>query len=105
MHSIKTLGSNLTRKGSIGAKLHSDDPEISQPDAEYDPELFQSDLIICQVCGKLTDFWVILDLEWSLAPMDPFRVKFDPGVFRVAPGNDFLSGGTGDDKTKKKSSL
>ena len=34
----------------------NDDPEISQPDAEYDPELGQSDPIICQVCGKLTDF-------------------------------------------------
>ena len=45
----------------------NDDPEISQPDAEYDPELGQSDPIICQVCGKLTDFRVILDPEWSLA--------------------------------------
>ena len=25
---------------------------------------------------KLTDFWVIVDPNWSLAPMDPFRVKF-----------------------------
>ena len=36
----------------------NDDPEISQPDTEYDPELGQSDPIICQVCGKLTDFQV-----------------------------------------------
>ena len=61
----------------------NDDPEISQPDAEYDPELGQSDPIICQIRRKLTDFRVILDPEWSLAPMDPFRVKFDPGVFRA----------------------
>ena len=61
----------------------NDDLEIGQPDAEYDPELGQSAHIICQVCGKLTDLRVILDPEWSLAPMDPFRVKFDPGVFRV----------------------
>ena len=66
----------------------NDDPEISQPDAEYDPELGQSDPIICQVCGKLTDFRVLLDQEWSLAPMDPFRVKFDPGVFKVGSGMD-----------------
>ena len=26
---------------------------------------------------------VIVDSEWSLAPMDSFRVKFGPGVFRV----------------------
>ena len=47
----------------------SDDPETSQPDVEYDPELGQSEPIICQVCGKLTDFRVILDPEWSLAPI------------------------------------
>ena len=68
----------------------NDDPEISQPDAEYDPELGQSDPIICQVCGKLTDFRVFLDPEWSLAPMDPFRVKFNPGVFRVYTPKLFL---------------
>ena len=62
----------------------NDDPEISQSDAEYDQELGQSDPIICQVCGKRTDFRVIVDPEWSLAPMDPFRVKFDPDVFRVS---------------------
>ena len=48
------------------------DPEISQPDAEYDPELGQSDPIICQVCGKLTDFRVILDPEWNFDPKGPF---------------------------------
>ena len=36
----------------------NDDPEISQLDAEYDPELGQSDSIICQVCRKLTKFRV-----------------------------------------------
>ena len=30
---------------------------------------------------KLTDFRVIDDPEWSLAPMGPFRVKIDPGDF------------------------
>ena len=48
------------------------DPEIGQLDAEYDPELGQSDLIICQICRKLTDFRVIVNPEWSLAPMDAF---------------------------------
>ena len=32
------------------------------------------DPIICQVCRKLTNFRVLVDPEWSLAPMDPFRV-------------------------------
>ena len=41
----------------------SDDPEIRQLDAECDPELGQSDPIICQVCRKLTNFRVIFDPE------------------------------------------
>ena len=60
----------------------NDGPEISQPGAEYDRELGQSDPIICEVCGKLTDFRVI-DPEWGLSPMAHVRVKCDPGVFRV----------------------
>ena len=65
----------MTRKGSIGAKTPfrvNDDPEISKLDAENDRELGQSDPIVCQVCRKLTAFRVIVDPEWSLAPMDPF---------------------------------
>ena len=31
---------------------------------------------------KLTDFRVIVDQEWSLAPKDPFPGHADPGVFR-----------------------
>ena len=50
----------------------NDDPEISQLDAEYDTELGKSDPIVWHVCRKLTDFRVIVDPEWSLAPMDPF---------------------------------
>ena len=61
----------------------NDDPEISQLDAECDPELGQSDPIICQVCNKLTNFRVICDPEWNLAPMDPFPGHADPGVLRV----------------------
>ena len=33
---------------------------------------------------KLTDFRVIVDLEWSLAPMDRFLVMFDPGVLECS---------------------
>ena len=57
--------------------------EISQLDAECDPELGQPDPIISQVCRKLTNFRVIFDPEWSLAPMDPFPGHADPGIFRV----------------------
>ena len=57
-------------------------PEISQLDTECDPELGQSDPIICQVCRKLTNFRVIFNPEWSLAPMDPFPGHADPGVLK-----------------------
>ena len=60
------------------------DHDISQLDAEYDPELSQSDPVICQVCRKLTDFWVFIDPEWSLASIDPFRVMLTRGFFRVS---------------------
>ena len=82
----KHRGQNLTRKGSIWGQAPfrvNDDPEISQLDAEYDPMLGQSDPIVCLVCRKLTDFRVIVDPEWSLAPTDPFPGHVDPGVFRV----------------------
>ena len=69
----------------------NDDPEISQLDAEYDPELGQSDPIVCQVCRELTDFRVIVDPEWSLAPMDPFPGHADPGVFRVQMTNHWTA--------------
>ena len=45
----------------------NDDPEISQLDAKCDPELDQSDPIICHVCRKLRNFRVIFGPEWSLA--------------------------------------
>ena len=85
-YTLKTPGSEIDPE-----KVHwgqtpfrvNDDPEISQLDAECASEPGQSDPIICQVCRKLTKFRVIFDLEWSLAPMDPFPGHADPGVFRV----------------------
>ena len=50
-YTLKTPGSAWPGKGSIGAKLHSGSTitaEISQLDAKYDPELGQSDPIICK---------------------------------------------------------
>ena len=61
----------------------NDDPLIDQLTAEYDPELGQSDHIICQVCRKLTKFWVTFDPELGPTPMDPFPGHIDPGVFGV----------------------
>ena len=45
-YTLKTSGSNATREGSWGQTTFriNDDPEISQPDTEYDPELRQCDL-------------------------------------------------------------
>ena len=60
-----------------------DDPEICQLSAD----LTNNGVRLTQLCVifrvRLTDFRVIADPEWSLPPMDPLRVKFDPGVFRV----------------------
>ena len=85
-HTLKTPGSEIDAErvhwGQTPFRVN-DDPEISQLGAECDPELGQSDPIICQVCRKLTNFRVIFDPEWSLAPMDPFSGHADPGVFRV----------------------
>ena len=74
----------------------NDDPEISQLDAEYDPELSQSEPIICQVCRKLTKFRVTFDPELSMTPMDHFlrvtltrmflecsKVKCKPFIFNL----------------------
>ena len=61
--------------------------EISQLDAEYDPELGQSDPVIRQVCRKLTDN----DPELSLAPMDPFPCHAEPGVLECKNINQACS--------------
>ena len=87
IYTLKTPGSEIDPEervhwGQTPIRVN-DDPEISQLDAECDPELGQSDPIISQVCRKLTNFRVIFDPEWSLAPMDPFPGHADPGVFRV----------------------
>ena len=63
----------------------NDDPEIGQLAPEYDPELGQSYFIICQICRKLTKFWVTFDPELGPTPMDPFPGHVDQGVFRVPP--------------------
>ena len=85
-YTLKTPGSEIDPErvhwGHTPFRVNND-PEISQLDAECDPELGQSDPIICQVCRNLTNFRVIFDPEWSLAPMDPFPGHADPGVLRV----------------------
>ena len=86
LYTLKTPGSEIDPErvhwGQTPFRVN-DDPEISELDMEYDPELGQSDLIICQVGRKLTNFRVIFDPKWSLTPMDPFPGHTDPGVFRV----------------------
>ena len=81
---IKTPGSEIYPErvhwGQSPFRVN-DDPEISQLDAECNPELGQSDPIICKVCKKLTNFRVIPGMEF--APMDPFPGHADPGVCRV----------------------
>ena len=59
------------------------DPEIGQFVAEYDPELVQSHLVICQVRRKLTKFGVTFDPELGPTPMDHFPGHIDQGLFRM----------------------
>ena len=69
----------LHSKITIGVKLHSG----STMTRKSDPELDQSDPIICQVCRKLNKFPVTFNPERSMSPMEPFPGHADPGVFRV----------------------
>ena len=58
-----------------------DDPEIGQLSADLTNNGGRLTQLWVTFCVKLTDFWVIIDPEWSLAPMDPSRVNFWPGCF------------------------
>ena len=93
-NTLKTPGSEIGPErvhwGQTPFRVN-DDLKISQLDTECDPELGQSDPIMCHVCRKLTNFRVIFDPEWSLAPMDPFPGHADLGVFRVNDDENVLT--------------
>ena len=87
VHSKNTRVS-VTRKRVTRKRVHwgqtpfrvNDDPEISQLDAKYDPELGQSDPIICQFDWFPGHRWPGMEF----GPNGPFfRVTADPCVFRV----------------------
>ena len=92
-YTLKTPGSTWPeeKKGPLGlySVLGQKRPGIWAALCRLD-QIMQSEwltqlLVIFRV--KFTDFRVIIvDWEWSFAPMDPFRVKFDRGVFRVYTG-------------------
>ena len=75
IHSKKNTRVSVTRKrvhwGQTPFRIN-DDPEVSQLDAEYDPELGQSDPIICQACRKLTKFRVTFETGTEYDPHGPF---------------------------------
>ena len=58
-----------------------DDPEFGQLSADLTNNGVRLTQLWVTFRVKLTDFRVIVDPEWSLAPMDPFRVNFWPGCF------------------------
>ena len=60
---------------------------VNLPAWEYDPELSQSDLVMCQACRKLIKFWVGVDPELGPTTMDPFSGHVEPDVFRVITMN------------------
>ena len=53
-----------------------DNPEIGQLSADLTNNGVRLTQLWVTFRVKLTDFRVIVDPEWSLAPMDPFRVNF-----------------------------
>ena len=82
----KTPGSAWSGKGSIGAKTPfrvKDDREIGQLSTDLTNNGVRLTQLWVTFRVKLTDFRVIVDPEWSSAAMDPFRVNFWPGCFRV----------------------
>ena len=75
----KNIPVSVTRKmvhwGQTPFRVN-DDPEICQLDAKYDPELGQSDPIICQVEWFPGHRWPGMEFgPWTL-----FRVTADPGI-------------------------
>ena len=56
------------------------DPEFGQLSADLSNNGVRLTQLWVIFRVNLTDFRVIVDPEWSLAPMDPFRVKFDPRI-------------------------
>ena len=86
MHVPIVVNSDNTRKST-------DDPEKgplgvhTQFLVNNDPEFRQLSVNLTKINDgvRLTQLWVIfrviVDPEWSLTPIDPFRVKYDSGVF------------------------
>ena len=78
------LHSKNTRVSMTRKRVHwgqtpfqvKDEPEIDQLSADLTNNGVRLTQLWVIFRVKLTDFWVIVDPEWSLAPMDPFRVKF-----------------------------
>ena len=89
--STRAFTLNNTRVSVTRKRVHwgqtpfrvNNDPEIGQLSADLTNNGVRLTQLWVIFHVKLTDFRIIVDPEWSLAPMDPFRVKFDPGVFRV----------------------
>ena len=72
VYTLKTpAGSNLIRKGSLGAKLHSGST-MTRKSVNLTRNMTQSwghsDPILCQVCKELTKFRVTFDPELSYYP-------------------------------------
>ena len=59
----------------------NDDPKIGPVSADLTNNGVRLTQLWVMFRVKLTNFPVIVDPEWSLAPMDPFWVKFNPGFF------------------------
>ena len=75
---LKHPGQRDPEKGPLGPNSIPGhyDPEIGQLIADLTNNGVRLTQLWVTFRVKLTDFRVIVDPEWSLAPMDPFRVNF-----------------------------
>ena len=81
-HTLNTPGSDLTQKGSLDARpIFGPDP--TRKPGQTDPESESERHFWLRFRVSLTQIPDQSDPEMSLAKWDPFRVKSDPGVFRV----------------------
>ena len=81
-HTLKTPGSDFTRKGPLDARpIFGSDP--TRKPCQTDPESESERHFWLRFRVSSTQIQDQSDPEMGLAKCDPFRVESDPGVFRV----------------------
>ena len=87
VYTLKTpAGSNLIRKGSLGAKLHSGST-MTRKSVNLTRNMTQRWVTLTPFYVRSAKSWQnsgsLLTRNWVIPPTDPFPGNADPGVFRV----------------------